>query len=87
MTTTQLLELLIREFEDKKLSSFDGKSLSNLGALELIEQFKKQIQDETINDFLTEYKMFVPDHDARKIAADRISRYYAHSKNPLVKCR
>ena len=87
MTTTQLLELLIREFEDKKLSSFDGKSLSKLGALELIEQFKKQIQDETINDFLNDYKTLVPDHDARVISADRVSRYYANSKNPLVKCR
>lgn len=87
MTSNQLLELLKREILAAQQTDEDGNVPSVLGALELIELYKIQVQDETINDFLNNYKTLVPDHDARTIAADRVSREYANTKNPLVKCR
>lgn len=85
MTSQQLLILLRREISDSMFENFWDKKRSLLIALELIEEFKKQIQNETINDFLNIYKTMVPDHNARAITADRLSREYENPKNTLVK--
>lgn len=87
MTSNQLLELLKREIAATQQADEEGRTPSLLGALELVELFKKQIQDETIKDFLTIYSRWLPDHDARKITADKLSRKYENPKNPLVKCK
>lgn len=87
MTSIQLIELLKREIKDCQVPDSSGHYKSVLGALELVDEFKKQIQDETINDFLSIYKTLVPDHDARHITAHQVARKYENSKNPLVKCR
>lgn len=87
MTSIQFLEVLKREIADFYFEDKNGLCKSTLGALELVELFEKQIRDETINDFLNIYKTLVPDHEARAIAADRLSRKYENTKNALVECR
>lgn len=80
MKDHQFLELLKRSLSEYYFPDNSGKCKSTLEALELIETFKKQIQNETINDFITIYKDFVPDQDARYITADKLSRKYENSK-------
>lgn len=80
MKDHQFLELLRRSLSDYFLPNNEGKCKSSMEALELIEVFKKEIQNETIKDFITIYKDFVPDHEARNITADKLSRRYENSK-------
>lgn len=80
MTDHQFLELLRRSLSEYFLPNNEGKCKSSMEALELIQTFKKQIQNETIEDFIKIYKDFVPDQDARAITADKLSRKYENSK-------
>lgn len=80
MDEFQFLELLKREIADFYFEDCLGRCKSTLGALELIQIYKKQIQYETIKDFLNIYKTLVPDHDAMEITADKLSRRYENPK-------
>lgn len=50
MTSFQLLLLLKKEFADHFFEGPDGKTKSTMEALELIEKFKIQTQNETIKN-------------------------------------
>ena len=96
MDSFQFLQLLKDEFQDFYFENPEGKCKSTLGALELIEMFKKQIQNESIKEFIAEYSDWVPDHEAKCIAQDLITRRHERSselqpsinfKHPLVICK
>ena len=97
MTDFQFLQLLKREFADFFFQDDSGSCKSTLGVLELIETFKEQIQDETIKEFNSNYNSLVPDHDARIISIDKLSRRIEstrsnshriqNNKHPLVRCK
>lgn len=94
MTDIQFLELLKREFAAFYKRDGIGRCKSTLGVLELIETYKKQIQDETIKEFISTYRTMVPNHQAKTAAARSIktrdSGNSARSNNPekpLVICR
>ncbi|WP_313214133.1 hypothetical protein [Soonwooa sp.] len=52
MNDIQLLELLKQEIKDFIFCDGSGKCKSTLGALELIEIYKKQVQNEAIQDYI-----------------------------------
>lgn len=74
MTSIQLIQLLEDEFRNIIIGNKNGEKKSILEAIELVETFKNQIQHETIKNFIEEYKNWIPDADARYIAAEKIIR-------------
>lgn len=80
MTDLQLLQLLKRELADCRVPDSSGKCKSSLDALDLVQEFRQNIERKVINDFLTGYKSFTPDHIARSIAAEKVIRDYQKQK-------
>ncbi len=85
MTSNQLLGLLKREILAAQQADEKGNVPSLLGALELIELYKIQIQNETINNILGVCEELVRYQKKRNLTADSISREYENLKNTLVK--
>lgn len=83
MTTQELIQLLKPIFEE--VCKSEGK-LSTMEAVEVIEEFKYQIQDEAIDKFLKTYG-FIYEKKIAQRAKILNSREYENSKNSLVKCR
>lgn len=85
MTPEQLLQLLKDHFADFFFEDHTGKCKSTLQALELIEDYKKQIQNETIKDCKNIYRALLPDEKTRNAACAELSRKYENPENTLVK--
>ena len=82
MTDLQFLELLRREFADYFFEDHTGKCKSTLGVLELIDLYKKTIQDETIENFINENKVFIS-----KNLRYKYSKRAKNIKKTLVICK
>ena len=83
MTTQELLRLLKPIFEE--VCKSEGK-LSALEAVEVIEKFKTEIQDEAIEKFIETYG-FLYERKTVKQARTFYPRRVRNPKNSLVKCR
>ena len=81
MTTQELLRILKPIFQEVEKS--EGK-LSLMEAAEAIEEFKKQNQDETINQFLKTYGFLYKTKLAQR-AKTFDSERFQNNKHPLVR--
>lgn len=87
MTDLQFHQLLKQSFSEYFLKDQNGKCRSTVEAMELIEVFKKQVQNEAVKEFIKTYRSLVPDKEKRRITNDILSRRNENLKNPLVKCK
>lgn len=83
MTTQELLRLLRPIFQEVEKS--EGK-LSLMEAVEVIEEFKKQNQDETIDQFLKMYGLLYETKLAQRAKAFNSERFQ-NLKKTLLKCK
>lgn len=83
MTTQELLRLLKPIFQEVEKS--EGK-LSLMEAVEVIEEFKKQNQDETIDQFLKMYGLLYETKLAQRAKAFNSERFQ-NLKKTLLKCK
>lgn len=83
MTTQELLRLLKPIFQEVEKS--EGK-LSLMEAVEVIEEFKKQNQDETIDQFLKTYGLLYETKLAQRAKAFNSERFQ-NLKKTLLKCK
>lgn len=83
MTTQELLRLLKPIFQEVEKS--EGK-LSLMEAVEVIEEFKKQNQDETIDQFLKMYGLLYETKLAQMAKAFNSERFQ-NLKKTLLKCK
>lgn len=83
MTTQELIRLLKPIFQEVEKS--EGK-LSLMEAAEVIEEFKKQNQDETINQFLKTYGFLYKTKLAQRAKVFDSERFQ-NLKKTLLKCK
>lgn len=83
MTTQELIQLLKPIFKEVLFS--EGK-LSLVEAVDVIEEFKSQIQDEAIEKFTKTYG-FLYEKKIAERAKILNSREYENSKKTLVRCK
>ena len=81
MTSIQFLRLLKEEFAEVFPNDSQRPAKSAMEALELIEIFKKQIQDETIKEFIKKYDSLYDSWRAKQCYPGEVE----DSKNTLVK--
>lgn len=83
MTTLELLQLLKPIFAEVEKS---GGKLSLLEAVEVIDEFKKQNQDEAINRFIETYGFLYKAKLAQRAKAFATDRF-ENLKKTFLKCR